>query len=296
MSLKIIVLMTSNTMTEGISSITEGIQNININKQISDNEIDPNKQQIIDIFRENVKNEKFLGSNKNHNGSEGHWLESKMNIKHNCNNAPDKNGYEQKKGSNKITYGDLCATWYLWEKPKPNKYTPSPFQGRINQSEFIKIFGTPNPKKNNRYSWSGKCFPKYGEEWNECGQRILFNNSKDLYIEYSYSHDKRDSKENNPSFLKTNTPIIIAFWDKSKLENHINKKFNVNGFYIIKKSNGVYDKICFGKKIDFEYFYKGMIDKSIILDSGMYQGNTRKYSSFRSSGKVWDNLIIEEYS
>ena len=67
MSLKIIVLMTSNTMTEGISSITEGIQNININKQISDNEIDPNKQQIIDIFRENVKNEKFLGSNKNHN-------------------------------------------------------------------------------------------------------------------------------------------------------------------------------------------------------------------------------------
>ena len=77
-----------------------------------------------------------------------------MNIKHNCNNAPDKNGYEQKKGSNKITYGDLCATWYLWEKPKPNKYTPSPFQGRINQSEFIKIFGTPNPKKNNRYSWS----------------------------------------------------------------------------------------------------------------------------------------------
>ena len=132
-------------------------------------------------------------------------------------------------------------------KPKPINILP-PFQGRINRS-IIKIFGTPNPEK--IIDIHGLEMPKYGEEWNECGQRILFNNSKDLYIEYSYSHDKRDSKENNPSFLKTDTPIIIAFWDKSKLENHINKKFNVNGFYIIKKSNGVYDKICFGKKNRF---------------------------------------------
>lgn len=275
-----------------IDSITNGIQNINISEESLEND----KQQIISLFRKEVKGKKFSGSNKNHNGSEGHWLEDLMKIKHNCNNDPDKNGYEQKKGANKISYGDWRATWYLWEKPKPNKYTPSPFQGRINRSKFIKIFGTPNPEKNNRYSWAGKCFPKYGQEWNECGQRLLFNNKYDLYIEYSYNHDKRDSKENNPSFLKTDTPIMIAFWEKSKLENHVNKKFNVNGFYIIKKTKGVYDKICFGKKIDFEYFYKSMIDKSIILDSGMYQGNTRLYSTFRSNGKVWNNLIIEEYS
>ena len=49
------------------------------------------------------------------------------------------------------------------------------------------------------------------------------------------------------------------------------------------------------EKINFKLFKKGIIQRIIILDSGMYQGNTRPYSNFRASKDYWDLLITEEY-
>jgi hypothetical protein len=40
-----------------------------------------------------------------------------------------------------------------------------------------------------------------------------------------------------------------------------------------------------------------MKNGNIIFDSGMYIGNNRNYSNFRSGFKnFWENLIIEKYS
>jgi hypothetical protein len=56
------------------------------------------KQHIITLFNTYVKGVEICleGQNIKHCGKEGHWLETKMGIKHNAKNEPDINGYEMK--------------------------------------------------------------------------------------------------------------------------------------------------------------------------------------------------------
>jgi hypothetical protein len=116
-----------------------------------------------------------------------------------------------------------------------------------------------------------------------------------MYVYYSYSKDKRECKEGFNKLLKTNN-ILIAAWLNTKLQNCVNKKFNVKGFFICKKEGLTYQKICFGLPFDYEYFIECFKKKYIIFDSGMYVGNTRNYSQFRSSyDNFWSKLITEEY-
>lgn len=80
------------------------------------------------------------------------------------------------------------------------------------------------------------------------------------------------------------------------MEQHINKKFNSNGFFICKKDGDIYNKICFGKAFNFSHFIENIKNKNIIFDSGMYCGNSRNYSQFRSSlANFWNKLIVEEF-
>jgi len=59
----------------------------------------------------------------------------------------------------------------------------------------------------------------------------------------------------------------------------------------------VYTSICFGRPFDFDHFVENIKQKNIIFDSGMYEGNSRNYSQFRShSAYFWNQLITEEYS
>jgi len=196
-----------------------------------------NKQKIIDLFLKNVKGVNIiLNSNNNHCGNEGYWLETKMNIKHNNKNKPDLYGYEMKKNSVKISFGDFSASEYLFSSKKSyikeyNKWTNDI---NITKNDYIKYFGKKNEKKNNRYSWSGSCVPTYNN-WNYSGQNLLFNENNDLCIYYQFDKDERITKYQLPSFLQTTEKIVIAIWKKSKLENHINNKFNKKGFFICKK-------------------------------------------------------------
>ncbi len=47
--------------------------------------MDKDKEEIIKLFRDNIKGKKpeLLSGNKKHNGKEGHWLETQMDIPHN---------------------------------------------------------------------------------------------------------------------------------------------------------------------------------------------------------------------
>lgn len=246
-----------------------------------------NKEIILELFNKKVRGKKFdKDVNNSHCGSEGHWLENLMGILPNSYNEADILGYEMKKDSNKITFGDWGASIYIFNK---RKY-------KLTRDNFLKMFGSTNPKKNNRLSWSGKVFPKYGLEYNYAGQRIRFLQNDNLVIEYSYKNDSRKEKIFFPKDFKTNEPIELACWTKFKLEKHILKKFGVKGFFICKKNKeNIYDRICFGKVIDFQFFKRGLENNKIILDSGMYQGNSRNYSQFRASKSLWYDLLTEEY-
>lgn len=259
--------------------------------------IGKNKQFIIDLFNKNVKNKKIkiTSANKKHNGAEGHWLETQMNIKHNAKNSPDILGYEMKKNSAKITFGDFSASEYIFSKNKKyicefNKWDKTIAMTR---DEFIKYFGNPNKQKHNRCSWSGKCVPTFGK-YNECGQKLSIDKDNNICIFYRYAKDTRNHEKEYDYLMEGK--ILIVIWLESKMEQHINKKFNVNGFFICKKENDVYTKICFGKAFDFTYFLDNIKNKHILFDSGMHCGNQRNYSQFRSSGaNFWDNLIVEEF-
>ena len=105
--------------------------------------INTDKQQIIcgEICLE--------GQNINHDGKEGHWLETKMGIKHNTKNEPDINGYEMKKFSNKITLGDFSASEYVFSKKRDsiNEINNWTDEEKIDRTNFIRTFGNPNPIK-----------------------------------------------------------------------------------------------------------------------------------------------------
>jgi hypothetical protein len=263
---------------------------------VCDNIID--KEQIITLFNNNVKGVEICleDYNNKHCGREGHWLEEKMCIKHNSKNEPDINGYEMKKYSRKITLGDFAASEYAFSQMNKrnninilNNWTD---EINLSRSDFIKTFGNPNPNKNNRYSWSGSCVPKYNH-YNSNGQILTITNNNDIIIYYSFSLDTRTKKVDNPLFLK-NDNIVIALWKSVKLEKHINNKFNKKGFFMCKKINNKYEKICFGRSFNFVFFIQCIKNNKIIFDSGMVDGNHRNYSQFRGS-YFWDELIIEEY-
>lgn len=262
-------------------------------------ELNNDKNIIINKFMNNVKGKDIKETNfplfpNKHCGREGYWLETQMGIVHNSNNEPDILGYEMKKSSSKITLGDFSATEYLFSKVKKTIEMKNN-NIQITRVEFIRIFGKLNPIKN-RYSWSGKCVPTY-DSWNDYGQMLKFNDNLDLCIFYSFEKDKRENKNEFPSLIRNfQDNIIIAIWKRNKLEKHINQKFNNKGFFICKKINNTYQKICFGRPFDFDYFVSSVKNKNIIFDSGMYEGNLRNYSHFRSlQSNFWNSLITEEY-
>jgi hypothetical protein len=257
------------------------------------------KQQIITLFNNYIKGVEICvdDQNKNHCGKEGHWLETKMGIKHNSNNEADINGYEMKKSSNKTSLGDFSASEYAYSGKNKRNYINhhnnwTDEEVKLSRTDYIRCFGNPNPNKNNRYSWSGSCVPRYNI-WNANGQNLTVLENNDIVIYYSFSNDTRDVKVNFPDFLK-NGNIIIAIWKSEKMKPHIDKKFNHNGFFICKKIDNKYENICFGKSFNFEYFIECIKNKKIIFDSGMYEGNSRNYSHFRGS-QFWNDLITEEY-
>ena len=200
-----------------------------------------------------------------------------------------------KKSSGKISFGDFSASEYAFSKKgarevinRANNWTDDTVV--IKRPDFLRYFGHPNELKNGRHSWSGKAVPSYNE-WNYNGQILSITPNNDVEIRYSFEKDTRHNKESFPEYMKSDSSVLIAIWLCSKLEKHVNSKFNNKGFFICKKdADGVYQSICFGKPFDYTLFIQGIKDRKIIFDSGMYNGNNRNYSQFRASAGFWDEL------
>ena len=243
------------------------------------------KQEIIDIFRKKIK-----GKNANdeierkHAGSEGHWLESQFSIEKNSSKDCDYKGYEIKTYSRHIDIFDCIAHEYLFKATTPILTQVNGNRNlKMDKNTFIRYFGYPNEKKQNRFSWSGRATPKYNE-WNACGQiLVICPNSNNIYVIYSYKKDKRVTASDIPDIFKTNY-IAIAVWYADILNQHIDRKWNQNGSLFFKKDlQGNYVKLIFGKPFDFSFFIDSIKKKRIIFDSGMVenQNRSRSGSKFR---------------
>jgi hypothetical protein len=253
------------------------------------------KEEIINLFINNIKGKKFNKKIKLHDGEEGHWLEKLIGIKSNSNNCPDIGEYEMKKESRKISFGDWSAE-YLFSLKRELLIKINKKDIILTKEDFIKIFGNKTKNKENRYSWSGSCIPKYGK-WNDCGQKLYIDKENNIVILYSYKKDKRQPNINN---ILKEKKICIAIWSNKKMEKHVNDKFNKKGFFICKKNkNMIYDKICFGLPLTYNLFLEKIKSGDIFFDSGMYydsdKPNNRLYSQWRANINFWNNLIIEEY-
>lgn len=251
--------------------------------------MDSDKSKIIFLFRQNVKgkNPKIASYKYYHDGQGGHWLERQMNIKANASNSPDIYGYEMKSDTtSKTTFGDWSADYYIFKDTKAN----------INRDLFLKIFGKPNAKKNNRYSWSGEPCPNV-RDCNKFGQKIIVPHNNDIEIIYNFFKDQRSNKNSIIPKNFRKRKLVLARWDyksiKSKLENKFNKK---GWFKCLQNPNGIYVQIVFGDPINFREWIRGVKSGDIFFDSAMYQGNPRNYSQWRARNSFWDKLVTSKYS
>lgn len=244
------------------------------------------KQKIIKLFNKNVRGKIPDTSllNNRHDGKDGHWLELQMGVAHNTSNSPDLYGFEMKNDtSSKTTFGDWSASYYIF---KDNKYG-------INREQFLIIFGAPNPKKKNRYSWSGKPAPKIGI-YNSFGQILKVDKVGNILSIYSFKKDTRiDKAKVVPKNMRKNN-LVIAEWSAKMMKKRVEQKFNKLGWFkCLKDENGVYHRIVFGAPIRFSSWIKGVRKGLIFFDSGMYQGNIRPYSQWRADNKYWDSLVTD---
>lgn len=246
------------------------------------------KNKIISLFLKNVKGRKFevLAVNVDHDGKEGHWLETQMGISHNGRNEPDIFGFEMKNDTrSKTSFGDWSADYYIF---KDEKYD-------ISRDDFIKIFGKPNEKKNGRFSWSGEPIPKINL-YSNFGEILLIDEFENILIEYNYNMDRRPNKSSIVPKNMRKKNLLLARWNKESIKSKLEKKFNNYGWFkCIKNTDGFYTNIVFGDKISWEKWIDGVKKGLIFFDSGMYVGNIRPYSQWRANNKYWEENINSKY-
>jgi hypothetical protein len=127
------------------------------------------------------------------------------------------------------------------------------------------------------------------------GQCLKIDSTNNINVIYNYEYDKRDDKNERVSlYYKNEKDHIIVTWSKLDLKTYINNKWNQRGFFICKtNSEGVYDRICFGGPITFEYWIEQVKQKNIIFDG--YSNITKWRGPFRASNIWWNQHITEEY-
>jgi MvaI/BcnI restriction endonuclease family len=269
-----------------IDSITSKLDNMKLT------DVDSIKNLIKTRFDERLRNQRFDISTKTHGGSEGTWVESQFKIDTNSNTYADFHGFEIKKDAPKITFGDWSADEYIFSP----KDILSNFNKDINitKTEFLELFGHYNILKK-RYSWSGSTCPSKHNEWTNSGQIMLTNKANDIFIIYNYKKDNR-KRVDIPDNIKSAEFVILAYWSFESLDSKISKKFNNLGTVIIKKNKtGEYIGLQFCSRIDIDIFIRELKKGVIMFDSGMYDGNSRNYSQFRSPKSFWNAITIEEY-
>lgn len=265
------------------------------------------KEQLIELFNQNVKGKTpdVSSANIGHDGKYGHWLERQFGISANADNKADILGFELKNETHsKTSFGDWSANEYIFNKPEYKHI----FRGSTSVKRrdcFLRMFGKPNPEKGGRCSWSGRPAPTI-KGYNEFGQVLFIDDKEDILALYSFSKDMRPEKSTIiPAELQQENVVLARWYGRTSpttkrsdkcLKAKVEEKFNDQGWFTCKTdSNGAYDRICFGKPVNYDSWLD-LVKKGIVyFDSGMYEVNPRPYSMWRANNQFWDSLIYEEY-
>ena len=243
------------------------------------------KEIIIGLFMTNVYGKKTPQVVTSHDGIDGHWLEKQMECKPNGKNEPDIEGFEMKNTTkSKITFVDKQTTAKFFEG---KKFTT---RDKKTKQDYWNTFARTNSQDIRIGGWKL-------DEYDIDGQCLKIDDNNNINVIYNYHYDKRsDKKERVPEYYKNEKDNIIATWSKKDLEKCINNKWNQEGFFICQKDKitGIYNKICFGNPITFEYWIDQVKKKQIIYDGystifGRWRG------VFRASNSWWNQHITEEY-
>ena len=120
---------------------------------------------------------------------------------------------------------------------------------------------------------------------------MIVDDNNNILVHYDY---KEDARENKNLLGLNKEPHNIMKWNAKELSEAIENKFNQKGFFKCIEENKKFTRICFGKKITFD-FWIDEFKKGVIYHDGYSKINGRGRHVFRASNKFWDNLIIEEY-
>lgn len=267
------------------------------------------KREIKRLFDLNVRgrnpDEELQLTHPRHDGSRGHWLQEQFGLQADAANAPDFRGFELKDSTHsKTTFGDWSADQYIFFShdrcalsaevaSKCSKCRLS----EMTRQEFLRSFGAPNTAKSGRYSWSGAVFPKIGIS-NYAGQEMRINSDLSIEITYTFEQDLRTDRFAIISDHFRRGQIRLALWKSASLRKRLENKFSEFGWFkCVREFNnsGPYVGIKFGQPIMYESWIKRVADGTVYLDSGMYEGNSRKYSQWRANNSFWDSLVEEVY-
>ena len=241
------------------------------------------KSLIIAQFEANVQGRSpdITGYNLAHDGAEGDWLTKQMGLTVNGRNEPDFHGFEMKKDSKgKTTFGDWPPDFAIYKGT----------HRQFDQDTFLSIFGSANPKKGHRYSWSGTVFPKIGV-FNDYGQGLFINVRKDIEAIYRHSLNIVESSRHRMPEGFHGDDVTLARWTFDNLKLRLERKFNQLGWFrCLKDHSGVYDKIQFGYPINIQVFMELFEKGLVFIDCGMHQGNPRPYMTFRANNNIWESL------
>jgi len=239
---------------------------------------DLQKNKIIRQFLQNVKGKKEPPRHSAHDGAAGHWLERQMGIAPNPHNEPDLHGYEQKKYSSVMTYVDKQNTKF-W------KGVTIGSRDRETKKRYWETFQRANSRGMKIGGWKL-------DEFDINGQCLKIDSENNIHVIYNPAKDRRAGIL-VPEYYQKEENHVIGTWPKAELQPTIDNKFNQKGFYVLKKTNGEYDKICFGQPMSFDLWIEHFKKKNIYYDG--YSGLKKWRGAFRAPKKFWDSFIIDEY-
>lgn len=266
------------------------------------------KNRIKRVFDESIRGfEPELKSGKNvHDGWEGHWLQERFGLKADAKNAPDLDGFELKDdtGTSVTTFGDWSADEYIFFSH--SRCLQSAIKAAscakcknsiMDRSTFLATFGASNPAKQNRYSWSGNVCPKV-DRFNQYGQILNVLDDGSILAEYHFSKDSRLNKQEVIPTSIQRDGVVLAVWHGVSLKAKLENKFRHHGWFKCLQQSGGHGKyigIQFGGPITFDQWIEQVRFGTVYFDSGMYEGNNRKYSQWRASNLFWTSLVEEVY-
>lgn len=249
---------------------------------------DSTRSEIYRRFRVYVMGQRpdLSGYKRTHDGAEGDWLTRKMGLTVNGDNEPDFDGFEMKKDSQKVSFGD-------WS-PNIALYPGRGRCGELTRIDFLRAFGVTRIDAGraggDRYSWSGDAFPKVGLT-NKSGQNLSVSIDGDISVTYSYSKDTRPYRTDVVPSRYREAEVKLVVWTSDYMRIRVESKFNVRGWFIcLKNKRGEYDRLLFGPPLNYERFLYLVRTGVAYCDCGMHSDTSRPYMTWRAAKSVWESL------